>query len=135
MKAKKLFILLLFLACFNVYSQNTLKGCYKKFSSEFIISEKEHKITITENDSALFHLTFYDSFTYRISACSDVDESNLLIVLYDMKDNILFSNEFYNFAQSWDFQFKSTMECKIKIKIIGTKFKKGTVYLLTGYKI
>ena len=120
---------------FNALGQSELKSCYKNFDAGFILNEKEYKIVVKENEAATFHITFLENFTYRLSACTNINDGQLVLEVYDLENNLLFSNEKHEYSAYWDFKCVTTMECVIKIQVSGTEFQKGIVYLLSGYKI
>lgn len=133
MKQTLLAILCFFLCNWGI-AQRYVRQCEKLIEKDYFPQEKEYKIQIGQDEQASFHMTFYNDYQYRIAVCSNISDGNLVFTIYDPENKMLFSNKDYNFSQYWDFRFKSTIECVIKVEIQNYEYTKAMISLLVGYK-
>lgn len=115
-------------------TEKLVKKCNTYFTDEYT-SDGQHYMAKLKFDEPLeFSATFFGGTTYRIAAASDIPKTKLEISIYDSERNLLYNNKKYNYTESWDFKFNSTVECIIEIKVIQEKFTQGFVLLLIGFK-
>jgi len=124
-----IYIFLISLLTHRLWSQDE---CEKSITLGYIPLEQNYKMPLKDNTT--FNVTFYDNYIYRVAFCSKHKDS-FYWTLYDMNDNVLFSNKYYNNAIYWDFTFQNTIECKV---VIETKDKSpplnSHINLFIGYK-
>src|SRR6056297_1675982 len=126
MQRKRVYIVLFFIVhTFLIIAQNKNNICNKYFEPSFIMNDKEHT----------FQLTFYENFYYRIAVCTENANDTLQFTVYDRQNNILFSNKDYHYTPYWNFRFRSTIECLIKVRLKEElPAKKIKFNLVSGYK-
>ncbi len=109
--------------------------CEKLITPAYYYNDQDYLVKISQNEKASFHVTFYENFQYRLVACNKLKNSRVEVTLIDPNNNILYSNIDYDYTQVWDFQFTSTIECVVKMAVVGNeKFDKTELSLLVGYK-
>lgn len=136
---KKLFILLLALSLgntFKAFSQlDQLQNiCSLYFPPEFISDGQQYFAPLKPDQAIEFRTTFYGDNVYRIVACTNAKRGTLQYSVYDTEKNLLFSNSAYDNSPYWNFKFKSTVSCIIRIKLESKRFQPGYVMLLIGYQ-
>ena len=70
---------------------------------------------------------------YRVVACSHQD-NNILFSIYDKDRNLLFSNEEFQAAESWDFKIEGSVECIVEARLNPDKSTSGIAMLMIGFK-
>jgi len=132
-----LFILLQVFVLHGVYSQNSasnsLADCEVLLSSEYISSGQEYFADLDKNNKATFHVTFFAGSKYRIVGCTSIQNHNLIIEVFDIDKNLLFSNKNHDYIQYWNLVFTSTVECIIELKVDAERHIKKPVKLLIGF--
>ena len=108
--------------------------CSLYFSPEYISDGQEYFAQLEPNRKVEFRTPFFGDNTYRIVACTNLTNSDLIFSVYDTEKNLLFSNADYNLSPYWDFRFTSTVTCIIQIDVRSQKFTPGFVMMLIGYK-
>lgn len=135
---KILFILFTFLSfsVTNSYSQcdSIANRCLKNLPP-YISDGQNYRALLVDDEVAEFHGTFFGGSTYRVSACSGLQDGNLIFSIYDRDHNLLFTNEKHKDAPYWDFKFNYTQDCIIETHLNKTKnLKSGCSVLLIGFK-
>lgn len=84
---------------------------------------------------AFFHSTFYRNTTYRIIACQD-QTGVVKFTVSDHQENLIFSNEEFDYSPYWDFLFENTVDCIITVERLDNNElnNQGTATLLIGFK-
>ena len=132
---KYLFILIAFIKIDSVFAQNSSKeNCASYLNSGFVSDGQEYLAKLDENNKAKFYTTFYGGSQYRIIACSDIEEYQLILTVYDTEKNMLFCNKDYNYSPFWNFTFTSTIDCIIEIEFDAENQLTDEVMLLIGFK-
>ena len=102
---------------------------------EFILDGQEYFTPIKEDQSVEFHTTFFNETTYRIVACSNLPNATVVFSVFDTEKNLLFTNKDHNFTSYWNFKFKSTVDCVIKVNVITAKqYVPGYIMVQIGFK-
>ena len=114
---KKILLILFAILSFNItlsYSQcdSIASRCLKNLPP-YISDGQNYRALLVDDEVAEFHGTFFGGSTYRVSACSGLQDGNLIFSIYDRDRNLLFTNEKHKDAPYWDFKFNYTQECII----------------------
>lgn len=131
-----LFLLASLFVNVKTYSQadTLMKMCANNLPNEYISDGQQYLSLLNNDEIAEFRATFYSGSTYRITACSGLQDGNLIFRVYDSQRNEIFSNKDYKNAPYWDFKFKSTMECIIEAQLAPNGPESGLAILLIGFK-
>ena len=137
---KSLFISILFVLsvfAFNnadAQADTLINFCAQHIPSSYISDGQVYQAAISKDETAEFKVTFYGGTTYRIAACSGLNDGNLLFALYDNEGNELFANVDHKNAPYWDFQFSSTIDCNIQAMLDDYAPESGFAIMLIGFK-
>ncbi len=137
---KSLFISILFVLsvfAFNnadAQADTLINFCAQHIPSSYISDGQVYQAAISKDETAEFKVTFYGGTTYRIAACSGLNDGNLLFSLYDNEGNELFANVDHKNAPYWDFQFSSTIDCNIQAMLDDYAPESGFAIMLIGFK-
>lgn len=132
-----LFLLQIFIlhASYSQYSgTKSLADCEVLLSPEYVSSGQEYFADLDKNNKATFHATFFAGEQYRIVACSNIQNHELIMEVYDTDKNLLFSNKEHDYIPYWNLVFTSTVECIIEVKVEAKEHIKKPVKLLIGFK-
>lgn len=103
-------------------------------SDRFVPDGQSYRSLIFDDQIAEFHTTFYGGSRYRIVGFSGMEKEQLVFSLYDEEDNLLFTNEEYQNAPYWDFEFESTVNGRIEAHLDLLKQTSGCAVLLIGFE-
>ena len=137
---KSLFISILFVLsvfAFNnadAQADTLINFCAQHIPSSYISDGQVYQAAISKDETAEFKVTFYGGTTYRIAACSGLNDGNLLFSLYDNDGNELFSSVDHKNTPYWDFQFSSTIDCNIQAMLDDYAPESGFAIMLIGFK-
>ncbi|MBR4215505.1 MAG: hypothetical protein IKR94_09325 [Bacteroidales bacterium] len=137
---KSLFISILFVLsvfAFNnadAQADTLINFCAQHIPSSYISDGQVYQAAISKDETAEFKVTFYGGTTYRIAACSGLNDGNLLFSIYDNEGNELFANVDHKNAPYWDFQFSSTIDCNIQAMLDDYAPESGFAIMLIGFK-
>ena len=137
---KSLFISILFVLsvfAFNnadAQADTLINFCALHIPSSYISDGQVYQAAISKDETAEFKVTFYGRTTYRIAACSGLNDGNLLFSIYDNEGNELFANVDHKNAPYWDFQFSSTIDCNIQAMLDDYAPESGFAIMLIGFK-
>lgn len=108
--------------------------CNKHIKDGFISDGQQYRALLLDDEVAEFHATFYGESSYRISACSGLDDGNLIFRLYDQDRNEIFNSANHMNAPYWDFEVENTLDVIIEAKLDETVANSGCAVLLIGFK-
>jgi len=137
---KSLFISILFVLsvfAFNnadAQADTLINFCAQHIPSSYISDGQVYQAAISKDETAEFKVTFYGGTTYRIAACSGLNDGNLLFSIYDTEGNELFASIDHKNAPYWDFQFSSTIDCNIQAMLDDYAPESGFAIMLIGFK-
>ncbi len=135
-KVKSILLLAFVFLSISVIGQDDgINKCNQYLTPGFVPFENAMVMEINNDETAIFHLTFYDEFIYRIIACSDIEDSDFEFAVYDQEKNLLYTNRDYDYSPYWDFIFNSTLDCTIKVEPVKDDINEAIVKLLIGYKL
>lgn len=108
--------------------------CVKHLSTNFISDGQQHRALLLTSQTAEFHTTFYGGSTYRVAACSGLTDGNLIFIIKDTQNNILFTNKDFKYSPYWDFKITSTVDCIIEANLNAENVASGCAVILIGFK-
>lgn len=82
--------------------------------ADFLTDGQYYRAQVVDGETATLKVTFYEGFTYRVVACSDVKGAKVRYTLYDGSNAPVFSNGSVPDGTGWDFQVGATDEFTIK---------------------
>ena len=107
----------------------------EKFMDDAYISDGQaYRALLFDDQIAEFNTTFYGGAKYRIIAFSGKQKEQLQFSLYDEDNNLLFTNADHKNSPYWNFEFESTMKCRIEAQLDLSKQKSGCAVLLIGFE-
>ena len=106
----------------------------KYLNESFISDGQVYRALIFDDQIAEFKTTFYGKSTYRIIGFAGLEKEQLQWSLYDQDNNLLFQNSDHQNSPYWDFEFESTINCKIEAHLDPMKQKSGCAVLLIGFE-
>jgi len=107
--------------------------CISQLKSPYVASGQPFRAFLTGDEVAEFHTTFFSGSIYRVVACSHQD-NNIIFSIYDKNRNLLFSNEQYETAGSWDFKIEGSVECIVEARLNPQQSTSGIAMLMIGFK-
>jgi len=136
---KILVITLVFCGIFSFQSANaqcdsTTSMIQKHLGTQYVSDGQVYRALLIGDETAEFHTTFFGGTTYRIAGGSGVSDGNLIFSIYDEENNMLFTNNDYNNTPYWDFEFKSSIDCRIEGRLDELGEASGCAVLLIGFK-
>lgn len=133
----KIFTLLVFSFAFHdgfAQCDTTVYYAKQYMDDNYISDGQSYRALIFDDQISEFNTTFYGGANYRIVAFAGMEKEQLEFSLYDQENNLLFSNADHKNNPWWNFEFESTMECKIEARLDLTKQKSGCAVLLIGFE-
>ncbi|MBO7439314.1 MAG: hypothetical protein J6T96_09065 [Bacteroidales bacterium] len=118
----------------SAQADTLLRFCASHIPSSYISDGQVYQTPISADETAEFHVTFYGGSTYRLAACSGLQDGNLVYTVYDSERNELFCSADHKNAPYWDFKFGSTVDCLIEARLSDIAPDSGFAILLIGFK-
>ena len=115
-------------------ADKTIALCNKHLQPPFVSDGQEYRAMLNGDEVAEFNATFYGGSTYRIIACSGVEEGGLIFSIYDKEKNLLFTNRDYKSSPYWDFKIKNTVNLVIEAELGKSDNNSGFAFLQIGFK-
>ena len=133
---KIIFAVLLTWSATPAFSQcdSTAVQAQKFMDAAYISDGQMYRALLFDDQVAEFSPTFYGGAKYRIVAFSGQEKEQLQFSLYDEDNNLLFTNADYANSPYWNFEFESTMKCRIEAQLDLSKQKSGCAVLLIGFE-
>jgi hypothetical protein len=129
---------LLFLLMLSTTSQaqcdTIMTLCEKNITEQFISDGQVYRALISGTEVAEFSMTLFEGNTYRIAACSGMEDGNLLFSMLDPEGQALFKSEDFAGAPYWDFNIENTVQVTIEAKLNPHKTQSGCAVLVVGFK-
>ena len=113
---------------------STSSMCQDHLGTSFISDGQSYKALLIGNEVAEFHTTFFGGSKYRIAGCSGNSDGNLVWSMYDVKGNLLYTNNDYRNTPYWDFEFVSTIDVTIEAHLSTLSDGSGCAVLMIGFK-
>jgi hypothetical protein len=108
--------------------------CEKHITDNYLSDSQTYRALLNGDDVAEFSITLYAGNTYRMAACSGIQDGTLLFKLVDAEKNVLFSNSYYGNAPYWDFFVENTMQVTLEATLDKSKVDSGCAVILIGFK-
>ena len=108
--------------------------CFPYLGNEFISDGQVYRSLLNDDQVAEFTTTFFGGSTYRIAACSGMEEGNLIFEVFDQEDHLLYSSADYGNVTAWNFKPVSTSECRIEARLNPNNSSSGCAVVLIGFK-
>ncbi len=105
----------------------------KAMNRVFISDGQVYRVFLNDEEAAEFETTFYGGSTYRIATSAGIDDNYIIFEVYDKEQNLLFSNEDYEYAPYWDFKVTNTLDCTIEVKLDVDKKISGCASVMIGF--
>ena len=74
-------------------ADKTMMLCNKHLQPPFVSDGQEYRALLNGSEIAEFNVTFYGGSTYRIIACSGIEEGKLIFSIYDRENTVNLSIE------------------------------------------
>lgn len=131
-----LLVIFSLLAAINLQAQmdSTLMLCKSKMQLPYISDGQSYTAFLNGDETAEFSVTFYGESKYRIVGYLGNQEGNLVFNVFDQERNLLFSNQDFQNAPYWDFEFDYTLDCIIEARIDNKNLSSGIAVLLIGFE-
>ena len=108
--------------------------CEKHLEAQFISDGQQYRaLLMNQEETAEFHTTLYGGTTYRVAACTGLEDGNLIFNVKDGEGNLLFTNSEYQNAPYWNFKVNNTVDCIIEAKLANSSGS-GRAVILIGFK-
>lgn len=106
--------------------------CAKHIIVPYISDGQQFRALLLAGQNAEFHTTFYGGGSYRVAACTGMNDGKLIFSVFDQERNLLFSNKDYSNAPYWDFKVKSTLNVILEATLAGAE--SGCAVVMLGFK-
>ena len=113
---------------------NSLKQCASLMSEGYVSDGQTYKARLNKNNRARFHTIFYADNRYCLVACSNIEDSPLIMKVYDSERNLLFDNTRHGYTPKWHLDFASTVSCIVEIQVDAREHIDELVKLVIGFK-
>jgi hypothetical protein len=140
---KKLIVLLMIISSANIGLSQACDSltdiCYKQLETNvepgksFISDGQVYKAFLDAEQVAEFKTTFYGGSTYRIASTAGVKDNYVIINVYDVDRNLLFSNKDFKNQPYWDFKVDNTLDCFVEATLDIDKKISGCIVVLIGF--
>ena len=113
---------------------STSSMCQSHLGTTYISDGQSYKALLVGDEVAEFHTTFFGGSKYRIAGCSGNSDGNLVWSMYDVKGNLLYTNNDYRNTPYWDFEFVSSIDVTIEAQLSTLSDGSGCAVLMIGFK-
>lgn len=118
----------------SAQADTLLKFCAQHLPNSYISDGQVYQTPIATDETAEFNVTFYGGSTYRIAACSGLEDGNLVFTVYDTDRHELFCSSDQKNTPFWDLKFSDTVDCIIEARLSDDAPPSGIAILLIGFK-
>jgi hypothetical protein len=108
--------------------------CEKHITDNYLSDSQSYYALLSGDDVAEFSITLFAGTTYRIAACSGMQDGTLLFKLVDPEKNVLFTNSYYANAPYWDFFVENTIQVTLEASLDKSKVDSGCAVILIGFR-
>jgi hypothetical protein len=108
--------------------------CEKHITEAYIPDGQFYRALLREDEVAEFGLTLYGGTTYRVAACSGMNDGILVFSVYDKDRNLLYTNKEFNNDPYWDLVIANTIDVTMEAQLDPSKAGSGCAVLLMGFK-
>jgi len=113
---------------------STSSMCQDHLGTQYISDGQSYKALLIGDEVAEFNTTFFGGSKYRIAGCSGNSDGNLKWSMYDVKGNLLYTNNDYRNTPYWDFEFVSSIDITIEAQLSSLSEGSGCAVLMIGFK-
>ena len=125
---------LMFGSVANAQCDTIASLCEKHIAEAYIPDGQFYRALLREDEVAEFGLTLYGGTTYRVAACSGLNDGNLVFSVYDKDRNLLYTNKEFNNDPYWDLVIANTLDVTMEAQLDPSKSGSGCAVLLIGFK-
>lgn len=97
------------------------------------VSDGQVYVAFLDNEKAEFKTTLYGGSYYRIAASAGVKDDYVIFSVFDVEDNLLFTNKDYKNSPYWDFKVENTVPVRIQTELDTDKKVTGCAVLMIGF--
>jgi hypothetical protein len=108
--------------------------CEKNITEQYISDGQVYRALVNGNEVAEFSMTLFEGNTYRIAACSGLEDGNLFFTMLDPEGQALFKSEDFAGAPYWDFIIENTLQVTIETRLNPHKSQSGCAVIVVGFK-
>ena len=98
----------------NAQCRSYVKNNCEDKLEDYLISGRMYGGYVSQGQELELNVVLNGGQKYRLINCSKPSFGTIQLQLLDSKGNIVFDNADHEFAQSWDFDVKSTQEFKVR---------------------
>lgn len=131
---RPLLLVLAFQSIGHAQCDTIMTLCEKNITEQYISDGQVYRALISGGEVAEFSMTLFEGNTYRIAACSGMEDGNLLFTMLDPEGQALFKSEDFAGAPYWDFNIENTLQVTIEAKLNPHKTQSGCAVLVVGFK-
>ncbi len=107
----------------------------REIDSQFISDGQRYITQISENETAVFQIVFYENTTYRVAFNFGNYKEKVIFTLYDENQKELFTNADFDNSPYWNFKFESTIHCIIEARLVDGDVNAAPLSGFVGMKI
>jgi hypothetical protein len=97
------------------------------------VSDGQAYIAFLDNEKAEFNTTLYGGSFYRIAASAGTKDDYVIFTIYDIEDNVLYTNKGHANSPYWDFKVESTIPVRIQTELDRDKKVTGCAVMMIGF--
>jgi len=112
----------------------TASMCQDHLGTKYISDGQSYRALLVGEEVAEFHTTFFGGSSYRIAGCTGNSDGNLVWSMYDVDNNLLYTNNDYRNTPYWDFDFVSTIDVTIEAQLSSLSAGSGCAVLMIGFE-
>lgn len=132
-----IFSFFLFVGSFaaNAQCDTIANYCHKNnFTVDYVSDGQNYRALLFGDQEAEFETTFFGGVTYRVAACTGFSQGNLIFVIKDQDNNVLFESMEQGNAPYWDFKVENTITVKVSARLDALEAPSGCATILIGFK-
>lgn len=97
------------------------------------VSDGQVYVAFLDNEKAEFKTTLYGSSYYRVAASAGIKDDYVIFSIFDMEDNLLFTNKDFKNSPYWDFKIENTVPVRIQTELDTDKKITGCAVMMIGF--
>lgn len=127
-------LFLLISGALSAQCEITADVCQAHITDEYLSDGQHYRALLLSDQVAEFNATLYGGTTYRLAACSGIQDGNLKFRVFDKERNLIFKNDEFQNAPHWDFKLESTIDVIIEAELDPIAGPSGCAVMLMGFK-
>lgn len=116
--------------CPELLKNNNINHLLKPFNFDGLFNCE----TLTKGEGVVMYKTFFEGLRYRLKVISSGANDKFIIEIFDLKNNLLFSNKNDKSTRMWDFTPESSIQVVVFITLSESDEKSSNVALVSGFK-